>query len=66
MQAIMWNFSKFLVGRDGVTVTRHGPGVSPSSMIPRIEELLKKSAPSPAEASTVASSTTASGENASL
>ena len=31
-QAIKWHFTKFLVGRGGDVVRRHGPAVEPSSL----------------------------------
>lgn len=39
---IRWNFAKFLVDREGVPIKRYGPKEDPNSMIPDIEELLKK------------------------
>jgi glutathione peroxidase len=38
--AIKWNFSKFLVGRDGTVEARFGPIASPASLEPAIERLL--------------------------
>lgn len=37
---IKWNFTKFLVGRDGTTVTRHAPTVEPSELAADIEKAL--------------------------
>jgi glutathione peroxidase len=37
---IKWNFTKFLVGRDGVPVKRFGPTVEPEKMGPEILKLL--------------------------
>lgn len=39
-QGIKWNFTKFLVGKDGKVVERYAPTVKPSSIAPKIEELL--------------------------
>ena len=39
---IEWNFTKFLVGRDGVTVTRFEPARSPESLRGDIESTLSK------------------------
>ena len=39
---IKWNFSKFLVDRDGVTVKRYPPTTSPSAIEPDIVALLAK------------------------
>ena len=41
-QAIKWNFTKFLVGRDGQTVTRYAPMVSPAMLAKDIESALKR------------------------
>ena len=40
IQRIKWNFTKFLVGRHGQVVSRHGPQVDPLTLRPAIEELL--------------------------
>ncbi len=37
---IKWNFTKFLVARDGHVVRRFGPNITPESIIPDIERLL--------------------------
>jgi glutathione peroxidase len=37
---IVWNFTKFLVGRDGNVVRRYGPGVTPEELRPDLESLL--------------------------
>jgi glutathione peroxidase len=39
-QAVKWNFTKFLVARDGSTVTRHAPQVEPAELATEIEALL--------------------------
>jgi glutathione peroxidase len=39
-EAIKWNFTKFLIDRDGLVVERFAPTDEPSSMIPGIERLL--------------------------
>jgi glutathione peroxidase len=39
-EAIKWNFTKFLIGRQGTTVQRFAPSTSPESLAPHIEELL--------------------------
>ena len=38
---IKWNFTKFLVGRDGVPVKRFGPNVEPEEMESEIVSLLR-------------------------
>ncbi len=38
--AIKWNFAKFLVQKDGTSVERFAPTVTPFSIIPKIEEVL--------------------------
>jgi len=38
--AIKWNFTKFLVGRDGQVVARYGPATPPRRLARRIETLL--------------------------
>lgn len=37
---IKWNFTKFLVDRDGNVVARHGPAVKPEQLKSEIEDLL--------------------------
>ena len=39
-KAIKWNFTKFLVARDGETVTRHAPTTKPEDLTRDIEKLL--------------------------
>lgn len=39
-RAIKWNFTKFLVGRDGKVVKRYGPNVTPDAIRADIEKLL--------------------------
>ena len=40
LQGIKWNFTKFLVGRDGAVVGRFGPMTKPASIKSRIERLI--------------------------
>ncbi|WP_028310716.1 glutathione peroxidase [Derxia gummosa] len=40
IEAIKWNFTKFLVARDGRVVSRHAPTTSPESLVAEIEALL--------------------------
>ena len=40
-EAIKWNFTKFVVGRDGQVVARHAPTDTPESMEAEIAGLLK-------------------------
>lgn len=42
--AITWNFTKFLVARDGRTVRRFAPATKPEALRPAIEELLEQDA----------------------
>jgi len=44
LQAIKWNFTKFLVDRSGNKVTRFGSDVEPADIAPHIEALLGKRA----------------------
>jgi len=37
---IKWNFTKFLVNRNGQAVERFGPAIPPYQLIPAIEKLL--------------------------
>jgi glutathione peroxidase len=39
--AIKWNFTKFLVNKEGVVVKRYGSMVKPEAIVADIEELLK-------------------------
>ncbi len=39
-EAIKWNFTKFLVGRDGVPIKRYAPSDKPESMAADVEALL--------------------------
>ena len=39
-EGIKWNFTKFLVGRDGLVVERYGPQSKPESLKADIEKLL--------------------------
>jgi len=39
-EAIKWNFTKFLVGRDGQAISRHAPKVSPDDLAGDIEAAL--------------------------
>jgi glutathione peroxidase len=39
---IRWNFTKFLVSRDGWIVARFAPGAKPAGLAARIEELLNQ------------------------
>jgi glutathione peroxidase len=41
--AIKWNFTKFLVGRDGTVVERFAPTTKPEAIRPKIEALLAAS-----------------------
>lgn len=38
--SVKWNFTKFLVARDGVTVTRHSSATPPKMLVSEIEKLL--------------------------
>jgi glutathione peroxidase len=40
--SIKWNFTKFLVGRDGNVVSRSAPAVAPEKMAEEIQSLLNK------------------------
>ena len=39
-KAIKWNFTKFLVDREGNVVTRYSPKTTPGDIAPEIEKLL--------------------------
>ena len=40
-EGIKWNFTKFLIGRDGQVVKRFGPTTKPQDLTQEIEALLK-------------------------
>lgn len=40
LDAIKWNFTKFIVDKEGKPVERHAPTTSPESLIPNIEKYL--------------------------
>jgi len=42
-QAIKWNFTKFLIDRDGDVVRRYAPNTTPEAIRPDIERLLQAS-----------------------
>ncbi len=44
-QAVKWNFTKFLVDREGRVVARHAPTTAPQALSKEIETLLKQPAP---------------------
>ena len=41
-EAIKWNFTKFLIGRDGQVIKRYGPMQSPESLVADIEAALNE------------------------
>jgi glutathione peroxidase len=41
LEAIKWNFTKFLVGRDGVPIKRYAPADKPESIEADIETALR-------------------------
>ncbi len=41
-EAIKWNFTKFLVDRDGSVVERYAPTVEPAALAADVEKLLKR------------------------
>ena len=45
--AVKWNFQKYLVGRDGQVIAKHGPRTAPDDkkLIAQIEEALAAEAP---------------------
>lgn len=44
---IRWNFTKFLVGRDGTVLSRFAPLTDPRRIVPRIEAALASASPVP-------------------
>ncbi|MBA2532132.1 MAG: glutathione peroxidase [Nocardioidaceae bacterium] len=47
-EVIKWNFTKFLVGRDGRVIRRYGPATKPAKLVPDIETALNSKRPLPA------------------
>jgi glutathione peroxidase len=45
-EAIKWNFTKFLVDRNGNVISRHASATKPDNLIPEIETLLQSTTPS--------------------
>jgi glutathione peroxidase len=46
---IRWNFeTKFLIGRDGITVERFSAAFDPDELVPFIDRLMVETSPSPA------------------
>lgn len=43
--SIKWNFTKFLIGRDGRVVARYAPSTRPERLIPAIDRLLDQPPP---------------------
>lgn len=41
-EAIKWNFTKFLIDKNGQVIKRYAPNTEPADIIPDIEEALKK------------------------
>ena len=41
-RAIKWNFTKFLIGRDGSVVERYAPAVPPEAIKPEVERVLEQ------------------------
>ncbi len=41
-EAIKWNFTKFLVGRDGVPIMRYGPRETPETIEAEVKERVKR------------------------
>ncbi|MBO3761016.1 glutathione peroxidase [Ciceribacter sp. L1K23] len=39
-EAIKWNFTKFLIGRDGVPIARYAPTTKPEAIAPDIEKAM--------------------------
>ena len=45
IEAIKWNFTKFLVDAEGTVVDRYAPNTPPEDLVTAIEPLLQKAAP---------------------
>lgn len=43
-RAVKWNFTKFLVGRDGRVIARYGPGTKPAALDAKLREVLSATA----------------------
>ena len=41
-QGLKWNFSKFLCDQNGIPIKRYAPTANPLSIVPDIEEIIKK------------------------
>lgn len=41
-RAVKWNFTKFLVGRDGVPIRRYGPRTTPEALAPDVQMALQQ------------------------
>jgi len=41
LEAIKWNFTKFLIGKDGVPIKRYAPADKPESLEPDVEAALR-------------------------
>ena len=41
IDAIKWNFTKFLISKQGVPVSRHAPTDEPAKLEPEIKKLLE-------------------------
>jgi glutathione peroxidase len=46
-EAIKWNFTKFLIGRDGAVLERFAPTDTPEALVPAIERALAQPQPQP-------------------
>jgi glutathione peroxidase len=42
MKRVMWNFTKFLISRDGQVMARHGPRTRPDAIEPAIVQALER------------------------
>jgi len=42
IDAIKWNFTKFLVNKQGIPVSRHAPTDEPEKLEPEIKKLLEE------------------------
>lgn len=44
---VKWNFTKFLVGRDGKVIARYGPATKPDKLVDAISQAIGTSPPTP-------------------